>query len=196
MTIRPLGKSARLLPPALLLLVASCQGGVTLPADGSPGRLRAVSGFDQQGAVGAELPQPLVVQVMDGAGRPVPDVTLRFQTDVPAARLTPAQAATNDSGYAAAHVRLGTQEGTQIFEALLAEGPGSDLRATFTLVALADQPPDEDNDDADNGGRGNEGERDDEERGRDDKDKGRGHGREGHGGDGHGDDGDHHGEDD
>ena len=40
----------RLLPLALLVLAASCQGGVTLPADGSPGRLRLVSGFDQQGA--------------------------------------------------------------------------------------------------------------------------------------------------
>jgi hypothetical protein len=176
--------------PLVLVLVLGCQGGnLTLPADGSPGRLRAVSGFDQEGLVGTELPRPLVVQVMDGANRPVAGVTLRFRTDVPAARLTPAETATDDSGYAAATVRLGVQEGTQSFEAHLADA--AELRTTFTLVAFANHPPDDGEDDDDErggGGNGNRGGDNDSDKG---KDKGGGHG---HGGHGH--DHDHHGDDD
>jgi hypothetical protein len=80
-------------PLYMLIVVLGCHGGdLTLPADGSPGQLRAISGYDQQGHVNSVLPELLVVQVVDGAGRPVPNAALRFQTDEPAARLVPAEA--------------------------------------------------------------------------------------------------------
>lgn len=173
--------------PLIFLFVLGCQGGnLTLPADGSPGRLRPISGFDQQGRVGTELPQPLVVQVIDAAGRPVPEVALRFQTDVPAARFEPAEVATNDSGYAAAHVRLGTREGTQTFEALLADNTGTELRTTFTLLALP-HPSDDDDEEEDDEDRGRDQSDGDKKKG--EKDRGRGHGGDGEGR-GHDDDDD------
>jgi hypothetical protein len=70
--------------------------------------------------VGSQLPDPLVVQVLDAAGRPVPQVSLRFETQVPDAQV-PAEAVTNDSGKAEVRVRLGETEGTQRFDALLAD---------------------------------------------------------------------------
>jgi hypothetical protein len=186
-------------PLFLLGLLLGCQGGnLTLPADGSPGQLRAISGFQQEGRVNSVLPQLVVLQVIDGAGRPVSDVALRFQTDVPAARVVPAEVPTDENGYAAAQVRLGSQEGAQTFEAVLADAAGTDLRRTFTLVALARPPADNGGDEAgndespaddDDGDRG--GNRD-HERERD-KDKDGGHGdNQGHG---HDDHGDHHDDD-
>jgi hypothetical protein len=159
---------ARLLSLGLITSLVSCGGNdLTLPPDGSPSRLAAISGDGQKGTVGSELPNPLVVRVTDGASRPVSQVSLRFQTDVPGAEILPATIATNDTGYAWVRVRLGATEGTQTVEAVIAE-PASGLRTSFALTARVDQPPD-------NGGGGGGGDR-----------KGGGHGKghdHGHGGD-------------
>lgn len=152
----------RLVGAALVLAVIACGGGdLTLPADGSSFRLKAVSGGGQQGTVGTELPEPLVVQVTDGAARPVPEASIRFQTEVPEAELERELVPTNDSGYAEVRVQLGTLEGTQTIEALLANEDGSELKTTFALTAVAEPP-----DDGDGGG--------DDKRG---KGRGRGHDR-------------------
>jgi hypothetical protein len=169
--------SNRLLGTALGLTVVACQGSnLTLPADGSPSTLKAVSGDGQQGTVGALLPEPLVVRVTDGAARPVAQLSLQFQTDVPAAEVDPAIIATNDSGYASVRVRLGTVEGIQTVEALLASDAASGLRTTFSFTAQARKPSD---DGAGPGGNDGEG---DGENGHDDG-HGHEHGRGGHGGD-------------
>ena len=174
--------SIRLLGTALGVTVVACQASnLTLPADGSPSTLKAVSGDGQQGTVGAVLPEPLVVRVTDGAARPVAQLSLQFQTDVPAAEVDPAIIATNDSGYASVHVRLGTLEGIQTVEALLASDAAPGLRTTFSFTAQArktsgDGPGPGGNDGG--GGGGNDGE--------DGHDDGHGHdhGRGGgHGGD-------------
>jgi len=60
-------------------------------------RLTAESGFGQQGTVGTELPEPLVARPVDNAGRPVVDVSLRFQTEVPTAQLERAEVVTDDT---------------------------------------------------------------------------------------------------
>lgn len=173
--------SNRLLGTALGLTVVACQdSNLTLPADGSPSTLKAVSGDGQQGTVGALLPEPLVVGVTDGAARPVAQLSLQFQTDVPAAEVDPAIIATNDSGYASVHVRLGTVEGIQTVEALLASDAASGLRTTFSFTAQARKTSD------DAGPGGNDGEGgggNDGENGHDD-----GHGHEHSRGGGHGGD--------
>jgi hypothetical protein len=126
-----------------LVLLASCGGGLTLPADGSPARLRAVSGSGQQATVGTQLPAPLVVRLTDNAARPVPGVTVdfRFQSDVPGARFEPATVTTNDTGFAFVQVRLGTTPGDQTIEAAVGASPSSALLTTFGVTALA--PPSE-----------------------------------------------------
>ena len=168
------------------LLVFGCQGSnLTLPGDGAPSNLVPVSGEDQQGTVGDRLPDPLVVQLTDGAGRPVPGASLRFEAEIPSAQVDPAIRVTDDNGEAAVNVRLGNLEGTQTVHVSLDQDPN--LRTTFDLTALAKDK-----------GRGNDGEdgdgdEEDEEEDEDD-DRGRGNGGGdgggGSGGNGHDDDDD------
>ena len=122
----------------LAAVLVACGSDLTLPADGSPSSLRAVSGDGQQGRVGSQLPDPLVVRLTDGAGRPVSGVSIafRFQTGDPAAQVDPTTITTNDSGSAAVHVRLGTTTGPQTVEARPADPAASDLLATFGLTVL------------------------------------------------------------
>lgn len=142
----------RLLPTIAGLGLMACHGDLTLPADLSPASLAVVSGNGQLGAVGTPLPSPLVVRVTDAAKQPVPNVTLRFETQVPAAEIDPPVIATNDTGVAAVQVRLGSTEGLQTVVASLAEAEG--LKTTFALFAVANQPPDDGDGDGDDRGNG------------------------------------------
>ena len=128
----------RLLSPGLGLSVLACAGGdLTLPNNGAPVELTAISGDGQEAKVGTLLPQPLVVQVTDAAGRPVAEVPLvfRFQAAVPDAEIDPASVATDSDGHASVRVRLGTVTGPQTIEAI-AQDAGPDVRATFGVTAL------------------------------------------------------------
>ena len=133
---------SRVLGPALGLAVVACAGGVlTLPNNGAPVELTAVSGDGQQATIGSRLPQPLVVRVTDAAGGPVAEVPLvfRFQTAVPDAEIDPASVATDSTGHASVRVRLGTVAGPQTIEATIAQDAGPDVRATFGVTALEKQ---------------------------------------------------------
>lgn len=148
--------TTRLLCAALISWVMGCSGNdLTLPGDGSPSALRAISGYDQEGTVGTELPEPLVARLTDGAARPLVGVPLefRFRDDVPAARIEPSDVvATDDSGFASVRVRLGSRVGSQMVEASLAGASGSDLSTSFGLTALEKK-----GDDGDGGGGGGRG---------------------------------------
>ena len=127
----------------LTTTLAACGGGeLTLPADGSPASLRAVSGSGQQATVGTRLPDPLVVRLTDGAARPVPGVAVnfRFQSDVPGAQFEPATVTTNDTGFAFVQVLLGTTPGDQTIEAAVGASTSSALLTTFGVTALAPPP--------------------------------------------------------
>jgi hypothetical protein len=134
-------------PPQLLCLIltttlTACGGSdLTLPADGSPANLQAMSGTGQQGTIGTQLPGPLVVRLTDRAARPVPGISVdfRFQGDVAGAQFEPDTVATNDTGFASVRVRLGTTAGPQTIEAVVGGDPSSSLLATFGVTALAPQ---------------------------------------------------------
>lgn len=148
----------RLLSLALITAVVACGGGdLTLPGDGLPSSLRAVSGDGQQGTVGSQLPEPLVVRLTDGAARPLSGVSLKFQfqSDAPAARIDPAIVATDDTGFASVEVRLGKTAGAQTVEARLADDAVGELRTTFDLIAVDNKGKDGDGGgDGDGSGRG------------------------------------------
>jgi hypothetical protein len=133
----------QLLSLILTTTLAGCgSGDLTLPADGSPATLRAMSGSGQQAAVGTQLPDPLVVRLTDVAGRRVSGETVefRFQNDVPGAQFEPATTVTtNDTGFAFVQVRLGTTPGDQTIEAAVGASPSSGLLATFGVTAVAPQ---------------------------------------------------------
>jgi hypothetical protein len=129
----------RLLSPGLGLAVLACAGGdLTLPNNGAPVELTAVSGDGQEAKVGSLLPQPLVVRVTDAARRPVAEVPLvfRFQTPVPDAEIKPSSVQTDSTGYASVEVRLGSTTGPQTIEATIAQDASPDVRATFGVTAL------------------------------------------------------------
>lgn len=152
--------STRLLCPALMIGMVGCGGSnLTLPADGAPSKLRAISGDGQEGTVGTQLPDPLVVRLTDGAARPVPGVSLKFefQSDVPAAKIEPSTSVTDDTGFASVRVRLGSTAGSQVVESSLADDAASDLRTTFDLMALAKKGNDKKKGNDEGGGGGGSG---------------------------------------
>jgi hypothetical protein len=127
---------------------AGCGGAdLTLPGPGDPAALTIVAGDGQQALLGDTLPDPLMVRLVDGEGLPVEgrDVVFRFTDDLPGAAVDPASVPTDSLGLAAVRARLGSREGSQAIEALVAV-PGEDLRVRFQLTAMPE--------DRGNGGQG------------------------------------------
>lgn len=117
--------------------LTGCGDGLTIPDDGSPARLEAVSGGGQEAKVGSRLRDPLVVRLTDTGNRPVSNVAVdfRFQGAPTDAVVDPTTGTTDTAGVASAEVRLGTNTGPLIVEARVAQS--SALRTTFDLNALA-----------------------------------------------------------
>jgi hypothetical protein len=141
---------------AFITLLAGCAGDdLLLPKDGAPERLRIFSGDQQSAPAGESVANPLVVETLDVAGRPVPGAVIIFAfVDLPiGAEVEPANTETDETGRAAAEVTLGTPAGHQNVEARL-DDPASDLKVQFRLTAI--QPPgggdDDDGDEGDGGG--------------------------------------------
>lgn len=109
----------RTLAPTLLLLAAAalagCDGDPT--AAGPPARLNLVSGNDQQGTVGQELAQPLVVEVLDDDGRPVRGQLVNFRVTRGGGSVFAGSAVTNRDGIARELWTLGTVADSQRVEA-------------------------------------------------------------------------------
>jgi Bacterial Ig-like domain (group 1) len=121
----------------LAALSSACGSNLILPSDDSPAALSRVSGDGQEGTVGSQLDEPLVVKVTDASSQPVEGVPVdfRFDSDVPDAVITP-QVLTDSSGQAAAEVKLGTEAGPIIVLAQVSQASSSDLLATFGVTAV------------------------------------------------------------
>jgi len=120
------------------LLVAACGGDdLTLPSKGAPA-LTIIGGDQQSATVGEFVPEPVIVQLIDGAGNPIAGATVSFQFDasVPGAEVSPSAPATDERGEAGANARLGTQAGGQALQAQVTM-PAGDLQVVFRLTALA-----------------------------------------------------------
>lgn len=125
---------------AALLVVPGCSGGdLTLPNLGHPAALHIVSGDGQRAEAGALLEEPLVVRILDASALPVAGAPVRFGfvAELPGAGIDPASALTNADGLASAVVRLGTVTGEQLIVASVADAGADDLRARFSLTAVA-----------------------------------------------------------
>jgi hypothetical protein len=117
--------------------LTGCGSDLTIPVDGSPARLEAVSGGGQEGTVGSRLSDPLVVRLSDASNHPVSNVAVefRFQGAPTDAVVDPTTRTTDTAGVASAEVRLGTTTGPLTVEAQVVES--MTLRTTFDLNALA-----------------------------------------------------------
>jgi hypothetical protein len=99
--------------------------------------LRYVSGDAQQAAPGVELTDPLVVEVVDGNGHPVPNETVTFQIRGGGGALAPVSLASGADGQAATRWKLGPGAGLNTMAASIA---GAAELPMFAL-AVVQQPP-------------------------------------------------------
>ena len=144
----------------MLTLIACSAGDLTLPGPGQsgphqPATLKVLSGDGQQAEVGTVLDDPLTVQVLDESSQPMPNVRVQFSFlgDLSGAAVDPASIETDETGRAAAIVRLGELPGEQIIVAAVANTQLPDLRAQFSATAV---PPDGE-DGGKKGGKGHGG---------------------------------------
>lgn len=107
-----------------------------LPEDQVPVEITVVEGNGQIGAVGAELTEPLQVQVLDVQGRGVPGVRVAFKLGARAngGDMSPDTALTNADGLASSRWVLGGAPGRQEVQAQIV---GASVAVTF--VAEAEQ---------------------------------------------------------
>ena len=160
--------SARRLVRVVIAAVLTGCGGedLTLPGNGGPAALTAVSGQGQEGTVGSRLDEPLIARVTGSDSRPLAGILVEFgfQNDVPGAQVDPAEAVTDAEGRATAQVRLGESIGSQTVEAQVAEAAAPSLRATFALTAVAEDQGKKDKGKKDKGnGGGGQGDDDDDD---------------------------------
>ena len=135
--VRPM---RHLTPISVCLISAallSCGGDdLLLPADGEPARIVIAQGDTLSGRVGEQLETPLVAQVLDRAGRPVPGATVVIE--VPGASAEPDTADTDELGKITSELTVGSQVGETegVVRVIRPEG-STEVSAAFTLVALA-----------------------------------------------------------
>lgn len=166
----------------LLLPLAACADGDLLlpesPDDRTPVQLRVVSGSGQAAPVRSPVPHPLVVEALDGAGRPAAGVVIVFEfVDPPnGATIAPPVSETDPEGRAVAEVVLGAPAGDQPVEARL-DGAASEASVRFLLTAIRVNTgggggEDDDDDPPDGGGGAGGGGSADDDRGAGGKGKG------------------------
>ena len=122
-------------------LLAACGGGgdLLLPGSSDPATVTLLQGNGQNGRVGDPLPQPLVAEVTDAAGRPVAGATVVFvlMDPAPGASLTPDTTTTGADGTATSQAVLGTRPGAQTGEVRALGSQGQEAAtAGFTLNAV------------------------------------------------------------
>jgi hypothetical protein len=140
-----------------LALVTACGSDLVLPGDdtSSASAIRVLDGDGQSGEVGEMLESPLVVEVTDAAGDPVPGATVVFQLTSAGegGEISPSPTTTTDSsGRAEAHIVLGDKVGLQTGAAHVVVGSEAGPQATFSALATLEKPEkdhDQDDDDDD-----------------------------------------------
>ncbi|HYT82284.1 MAG TPA: Ig-like domain-containing protein, partial [Gemmatimonadales bacterium] len=141
-------KPSLLLTSAILLvgtslLAFACIQEATTPTSGPPASVRIVSGDLQSGTVAAELPSPLVVKVVDSAGRPQAGQLVNFRVMSGGGSVFAGATLTSPSGVAQERWTLGTNAAdSQRVEARAVDNvTGTALTyAVFNATALPGPP--------------------------------------------------------
>jgi alpha-tubulin suppressor-like RCC1 family protein len=129
-------RSGRLLtalaPVFAAMIVAGCgEGDTNGPRIAS---IEIVSGTPQSGAIGATLPQPLVVVVKDQSGAPVEGVLVTWQVTAGGGTVTPTQSTSDVNGLASTSFRLGSALGTHTVTARIDQSTSVVFTATATTA--------------------------------------------------------------
>lgn len=105
---------------------------------GPPARVEGIAGDGQQGRVGAELSQPLVVQVTDSDGNPVGGVPVAWSVTRGEGSIAPTPGGTDSGGRSSARWTLGERPGEQRVTASVS-GAGSAVFLAHARPATANQ---------------------------------------------------------
>ncbi|HEY7481219.1 MAG TPA: Ig-like domain-containing protein [Gemmatimonadales bacterium] len=118
------------------VLVACGGDDLVLPSEGEPASITIVQGDSLSGRVGEALTEPLIVKVLDGAGRPVGSATV--VVEMSGASANPDTLSTSAEGLDSAEITLGNQvgEAVGIVRVIEPESP-VEVEATFTVLAVA-----------------------------------------------------------
>ena len=92
--------------------------------------LEAYGGANQWAVAGRRLPEPVVVQVLDQAGRPVGGARVTFTPAADHGSVQPRSAVSDTAGFAETMWRLGGTPGAQALTATVSGGPGIEISAT------------------------------------------------------------------
>jgi PKD repeat protein len=123
------------------VLLGGCGGGdgIILPRDAEPAEITIVDGDEQRGRVREPLNEPLVVQVTDTRGRPVPGATVAFELTAAGSEVVPHEKSTDADGLADARVVLGTTIGRQTGNARVVTPEGRPpVQTGFSAMALSE----------------------------------------------------------
>ena len=121
----------------LAMSLAACGGeDLVLPSEGEPASIVLIQGDGQTGRVGEMLPQPIVVEVVDGSGRPVSGATVVIELD--GAEPEPDTAVTEADGRASIDVQLGPTVGSAegLARVVVPENQAA-IEVGFTVSAVA-----------------------------------------------------------
>jgi adhesin/invasin len=115
----------------------SCGGDdLVLPSAGQPAAITVVQGNGQSGRVGEVLAEPIIVEVLDGADRPVAGATVVIE--LTGAVAEPDTVSTDSQGRASAAITLGSVVGEAAGAArVIAPESPAEVEASFTVMALA-----------------------------------------------------------
>ena len=95
-----------------------------------------ITGDKQQGLIGEPLSGPIIVEVRDQAGAPMPDVEVTFSVSSGGGTLSATSAVTDNDGRTESILTLGPDPGTNSVEVAVKE-----IQEKQTVTAIAELPP-------------------------------------------------------
>src|SRR5688500_16695936 len=108
----------------LVIAAASCGGDDGPSGTTRPATIQMLSGNNQEAVAGADVPNPLMVEVLDSRGNPVGGQRVEWTVVEGGGSVTPTTSTTNASGEARSFLRVGQTPGNQRVHAVLgALGP-------------------------------------------------------------------------
>jgi hypothetical protein len=125
----------------LVAVLLSCSGTEPQPESGPPASLEVLAGGEQEGVVGEELPDAVVVRVTDAQGEAVSGLLLNFVVTKGGGSVFAGSAQTNTSGEARERWTLGPAAGEQILEARAVDQTTGDPIVFGQITATAVHGP-------------------------------------------------------
>lgn len=126
----------------VVLFTAACSDSPSEPKQAPPAEVEVIAGDDQSGAAGTQLPDPIIVVVLDAAGRPVPNTPMSFQVVAGGGSIQGAPARSDGFGLATLRWTLGTTiHAEQRLEARALGSNGATLASTSILATAGPAAP-------------------------------------------------------